>query len=38
MMLTGCGLKYPPPPLPAATHLAGSPDEILASVRRVLGA
>ncbi|HKZ06958.1 MAG TPA: threonine synthase [Methylomirabilota bacterium] len=38
MMLTGCGLKYAPPPLPPATHLAGSPDEILAAVRRVVGA
>ena len=38
MVLTGCGLKNPPPPLPPAVHLEGSPDEMLAVVRRDVGA
>jgi threonine synthase len=38
MVLTGCGLKNPPPPLPPAVHLEGSPDEMLAAVRRAVGA
>jgi len=38
MVFTGCGLKYAPPPLPAAVHLGGEPSEILAQVRRALGA
>jgi threonine synthase len=37
MVLTGCGLKNPPPPLPLAVHLEGSPDEMLAAVRRAVG-
>jgi threonine synthase len=38
LVLTGAGIKYPPPSLPAAVHLEGSPGEILALVRKVLGA
>jgi threonine synthase len=37
LMLTGCGLKYPAPPLAPPTHLEGSPDEVLATVRRLVG-
>ncbi len=36
MVLTGCGLKNPPPPLAPAVHLEGSPDEMLAAVRRAV--
>ena len=36
MVLTGCGLKNPPPPLPPAVHLEGSPDAMLAAVRRAV--
>jgi threonine synthase len=36
LMFTGSGLKYPPPALPAPTHLAGSDDEVLAQVTRAL--
>jgi threonine synthase len=38
LVLTGAGIKYVPPPLPAAIHLEGSPDEVLATVRRAVGA
>jgi threonine synthase len=38
LVLTGAGIKYPPPSLPAAVHLQGSAEEILARVRQVLGA
>jgi threonine synthase len=36
LVLTGAGIKYPPPSLPAAVHLEGSPEEILARVREAL--
>jgi threonine synthase len=36
LILTGAGIKYPPPPRPAAVHLEGTPAEMLARVRRVL--
>ena len=38
LVLTGAGIKYVPPPLPAAIHLEGSPDEVFATVRRAVGA
>ena len=38
LVLTGAGIKYVPPPLAAAIHLEGSPDEVLATVRRAVGA
>src|SRR5262249_54364025 len=38
LILTGAGLKYEPPPLAPATDLAGSEEEVLAQVRRVVGA
>jgi len=38
LILTGAGIKYDPPALDAATHLEGSEDEILAQVRRTVGA
>jgi threonine synthase len=38
MILTGCGLKTPPPPLAPAVLLEGSPDEMLGAVRRAVGA
>jgi threonine synthase len=38
LILTGAGLKYAPPPLPPPTDLAGSEEEVLAQVRRAVGA
>jgi threonine synthase len=38
LVLTGTGIKYEPPPLPAPTELSGSDDEITAQVRRALAA
>jgi threonine synthase len=38
MIFTGAGLKYDPPPLGSPTDLAGSEEEILAQVRRTVGA
>jgi threonine synthase len=38
LVLTGAGIKYVPPPLAAAIHLEGPPDEVLATVRRAVGA
>jgi threonine synthase len=37
LVLTGAGIKYDPPPLPAAVHLAGSDAEVVAAVRAALG-
>ena len=37
MVLTGAGLKYPPPALRAPTHLEGSDTDIAARIRRSLG-
>jgi threonine synthase len=36
LILTGSGLKNPPPPLPAPHHLMGSDEEILARVQQAL--
>jgi hypothetical protein len=36
-MLTGCGFKYPAPPLPEPVHLEGSEAAILDAVRRAIG-
>src|SRR5881296_3621280 len=38
LILSGSGLKYDPPALGAPTDLAGSDEEILAQVRRAVGA
>jgi threonine synthase len=38
LIFTGAGLKYDPPPLGSPTDLAGSEEEILAQVRRTVGA
>jgi threonine synthase len=38
LMLTGAGIKYEPPPLPPPVDLTGSDDEIVAAVRRAVGA
>jgi threonine synthase len=38
LILTGAGLKYSPPPLAPPTDLAGSEEEVLAQVRRAVGA
>src|SRR5262249_52991689 len=38
LVLTGAGIKSLPPSLTAAIHLEGSPDEVLATVRRAVGA
>jgi threonine synthase len=37
LVLTGAGIKNPPPALPAAVHLEGGPGELLSRVKRVLG-
>jgi threonine synthase len=37
IVLTGCGLKYAPPPLPTAVHLEGDPARVLARVRETIG-
>src|SRR5262249_57481011 len=37
LVLTGAGIKYDPPPLPAAVHLAGSAAEVVGPVRGHLG-
>ena len=37
LVLTGCGLKNPPPPLPAPVDLAGDETEVLARVTRAMG-
>ncbi len=36
LVLTGCGFKYPPPPLKPPIHLEGDPDKILAQVRQAV--
>jgi len=36
LVLTGAGIKNPPPPLPAPVHLEGDPDRILATVRQAI--
>jgi threonine synthase len=38
LVLTGAGLKYAPPRLPGAVDLAGSEEETVAAVQRVLAA
>jgi threonine synthase len=37
LVLTGAGIKYDPPALPAPTHLGGSEETAVEEVRRVLG-
>jgi threonine synthase len=37
LVLTGAGIKNPPPPLPAPIHLEGDPDRVLAAVRQAMG-
>ena len=37
MILTGAGIKNPPPPLAPPTHLEGDPARVLAAVRQVIG-
>ena len=37
LILTGAGIKYPPPPSPRPIHLEGSPEQMLARVTRALG-
>jgi threonine synthase len=36
LVLTGAGIKNPPPPLPPPIHLEGDPDRILATVRQAI--
>jgi threonine synthase len=38
LILTGAGIKYPAPPLPAPLHLDGSPQDKLERMKRALGA
>jgi threonine synthase len=38
IVLTGSGFKYAPPALAAPIHLDGSPDEVLGTIRRTVGA
>ena len=37
MVFTGCGIKNPPPPMPAPIDLAGSDAEVLARVKQAIG-
>jgi threonine synthase len=37
LVLTGAGIKYEPPALPAPVDLAGTEEEVLAAVRRAVG-
>jgi hypothetical protein len=37
MVLTGAGIKNPPPPLAVPVHLDGDDAQVLAKVRRALG-
>ena len=37
MIFTGCGIKNPPPPMPAPIDLAGSDADVLARVKQALG-
>jgi threonine synthase len=37
LVLTGAGIKYPPPASPPPIHLEGSPEEISARISRALG-
>lgn len=36
LVLTGCGIKYSPPPLKPPIHLEGDPDRILAQVKQAV--
>ena len=37
LVLTGAGIKYPAPSLPRPAHLEGTPEAMLAQVKRVIG-
>jgi len=37
LILTGAGIKYPPPPLPRPVHLEGSPSLMLERVQQAIG-
>ena len=36
LILTGAGIKYPPPPLPRPVHLEGGPEQMLARVKQAI--
>jgi threonine synthase len=38
LILTGAGIKNPPPPLPAPVHLEGTPAQILSRVKEAIRA
>jgi threonine synthase len=38
LILTGAGIKYPPPSLPRPVHLEGAPEAMLARVKLAIGA
>jgi len=37
LVLTGAGIKYPPPPMPRPVHLEGSAEAMLARFREAIG-
>ncbi len=38
LILTGCGIKNPPPPLAPPVHLEGDPAQVLSRVKQAIGA